>query len=62
MSNWHVFKIPCLFPVLMIYIDLVVIIDSTAIMNKTVISELGKIIKLYFVVYNTPVIDIILNT
>ncbi len=46
----------------MIYVDLVVIIDSIAIMDKTVISELGKIIKLYFVTYNSPVIDLILDT
>ncbi len=64
MSNWHVHKTPCLILVLNIYVDLVVVIDSTAIMHKTVIFDLGEIIKLYFVIYmyNTPVIDLILNT
>ncbi len=50
------------FPILKIYVDLVVIIDIIAIMDKTVISEWGEIIKLYFVTYNTPVIDLILDT
>ncbi len=32
------------------------------IMDKTMISELGKIINTYFVTYNTPLIDLILDT
>ncbi len=50
-TNWHVHTKPCLFPALKIYVDLVV---CTASMDKTVISKLDEIIKLYFVTYNTP--------
>ncbi len=35
--------------------------NSTAIMDITLISEVGDIMKVYFVTYNTPVIDLILE-
>ncbi len=35
--------------------------NSTAIMDITLITEAGEITKIYFVTYNTPVIDLILE-